>query len=140
MTNPKPKPPGVYKNATVDSPSVPSPEAPTSPGAHPSDETAPTLERQFLELQEALYSSLGELIRQEVRALRQAPEDALLTLEDVAEILAVSPRTVETLVAEGSLVPLRIRGTRRFTRQAVDGYLRTCAKPKQRRRTSRRAS
>ena len=57
----------------------------------------------------------------------QRPEP-LLTVEDVAAHLAVSKRTVETLISEGELVPLRIRGTRRFTREAVDAFLRTTAR------------
>jgi excisionase family DNA binding protein len=50
----------------------------------------------------------------------------LLTVNEVAALLNVSERTVENEIAEGKLVPLRIRGTRRFRQQQVDDYLRAC--------------
>lgn len=68
--------------------------------------------------------------------IAQRPEP-LLTVADVATHLSVSKRTVETLVAEGALAPLRVRGARRFTREAVDAYVRSLAGRKPRRRTAR---
>lgn len=48
---------------------------------------------------------------------------SLLTVKEVAKLLNVSVRTVENEIADGSLVPLRIRGTRRFRQQAIQDYL-----------------
>lgn len=70
-----------------------------------------------------LHDSLEEL-------KAEAPDGQLLDIEDVARILKVSVRTVETLVAEGKLIPLRIRSMRRFTREGIDAYLRSAAKPR----------
>ena len=43
----------------------------------------------------------------------------------MAIYLGVSLRTVTTLVSEGKLVPICVRGVNRFTYEAVDAYLRT---------------
>ena len=57
------------------------------------------------------------------------PPEPLLTLKQVAMRLGVSVRTVETLVAEGKLVPLRVRPKlRRFDPAAVEAYLRLTAR------------
>jgi excisionase family DNA binding protein len=72
-------------------------------------------------LADALANRLAPLVGAAPR-----PEP-LMTAEEVAEYLAVSIRTLETLIAEGELVPLRIRGARRFTREAIDSYLRSLA-------------
>ena len=50
--------------------------------------------------------------------------NALLDVEDVARYLQVSKRTVETLIAEGQIEPIWVRGQRRFTREALDAYVR----------------
>lgn len=54
----------------------------------------------------------------------------LLDLQGVADYLNVSPRFVEGLVSSGELVPIRIRSVRRFSVDAVDAYLRSCARPR----------
>lgn len=56
---------------------------------------------------------------------KAAAPDPLLSIEEVAAWLAVSPRTAEKLVAAGKLSPLWIGGQRRFTRPGVEAYLRS---------------
>lgn len=73
------------------------------------------------DLVERVSDKLADLIEKTDR-----PEP-LLTIDDVADYLRVSKRTVETLIAEGELVPLRIRTRRMFTREAIDAYLRRIA-------------
>ena len=73
---------------------------------------------------EVLTAKLQE-IRSLLVASDKAPPDQLLDIKDVARLLKVSVRTVETLIASGDLVPMRIQSARRFSREAVDAYLRT---------------
>lgn len=61
------------------------------------------------------------------RPVSDYPEP-LMTVRDVATYLNVSVRTVEALIAEGELVPLRIRSVRRFTREAVQAYVRNATR------------
>lgn len=63
-------------------------------------------------------------LREEVRSLRGKNGESLLTKEDVADRLGVSPRTVDTLAAEGSLRRIKVRGCVRFHPDAVDAYVR----------------
>ncbi len=42
--------------------------------------------------------------------------DALLTVDDAAAFLRVSRRTVYSLIADGSLRPIKVRSRNRFTR------------------------
>ena len=65
---------------------------------------------------------------------------ALLSLEQVAGMLSVCPRTVEALVASGDLVPLRIRGVRRFTVESVEAYVRAQVNPRAGRHSRRKAA
>lgn len=46
--------------------------------------------------------------------------DALLTVEDVAALFRVVPKTVNTWVRKGLLVPTEIGGVRRFAQADVD--------------------
>ena len=48
----------------------------------------------------------------------------LLTHDEAAEALRVSPRTLDTVVAEGEIVPVRVRRRRLYTRAAIDDYIR----------------
>lgn len=52
----------------------------------------------------------------------------LMSVSDVARTLGVSKRTVETLVADEELRPLWIKGQRRFHPDAIDAYVRECAR------------
>lgn len=52
----------------------------------------------------------------------------LLDRKEVAGLLKVSLRTVDTLVSEGALPSVRVRGQRRFTADGVDDYLRRTAR------------
>ena len=46
----------------------------------------------------------------------------LLTTDEVAEILGVSSRTVQRLVASGQLRPVYVRSLPRFTEAEVEAY------------------
>jgi excisionase family DNA binding protein len=64
-------------------------------------------------------------LREEVRALRgQRDADALLDMDEAAEILGVSRRTVDTLVHAGEITSLKVRRCRRIPRKALDAYIR----------------
>lgn len=93
------------------------------------------LHRDFQRLKADLPGLIHEAIQDAVQTVGEsAPGPSLLTIDDVARLLNVSRRTVENLVADGELVPLRIRGARRFTPEMVDVFLRTTAGKKVRRR------
>jgi excisionase family DNA binding protein len=47
----------------------------------------------------------------------------LLTLDEVADVLAVSRRTVERLVRSRVLASVKVRGARRVSEQAVAAYV-----------------
>ena len=82
-------------------------------------------------LSDADLDALADRVAARVAALPAAPPPPLLTSSEVADWLRVSQRTLDTLVAEGELIPIRVtpsgRG-RRFERKAVEGYIRRCAK------------
>lgn len=50
--------------------------------------------------------------------------EALLSIEEVADVLGVSKRTVEDIVASDRLQPIWVKGQRRFHPDAVDAYVR----------------
>lgn len=79
-----------------------------------------------------LIAAIKEAIREEIADLTRAPspEPVLLSVDDVANHLQVSRRTVEKIIAGGDLQPLWIRGQRRFHPKVIDAYLRRCAKRK----------
>lgn len=83
-------------------------------------------EASALTVRDALLNGLAAEVERRLAPLLEASErpEPLLTVGDVAAYLNVSKRTVETLISEGELVPLRIRGVRRFTRNAIDAYVR----------------
>src|SRR5690606_7322678 len=76
----------------------------------------PTLERRL--------SDLVDRIEEVVEKGEDSDRDRLLSLKDVADLLNVSERTVESIVANGDLRPVRIRGVRRFDPRAVRDYVR----------------
>lgn len=63
-------------------------------------------------------------VREQVRALRrQNDPDSCLDLDEVADILGVSRRTVDTLIADGELPSLKIRRCRRVPRRALEAFI-----------------
>jgi excisionase family DNA binding protein len=70
------------------------------------------------------------LVRKENEALlrRHREMKCLMSIDDVADVLGVSRRTMEDIVASGDLDPIWIKGQRRFHPDAVDAYLRRQAK------------
>lgn len=78
---------------------------------------------------EHLRAALRRIVQEENEALleRHRAMQPLLSIKDVACTLGVSKRTAETLVAEGELRPLWIKGQRRFHPDAVNAYLRSTA-------------
>ncbi|MFB6230473.1 MAG: helix-turn-helix domain-containing protein [Salinibacter sp.] len=54
--------------------------------------------------------------------------EALLSIEEVADILGVSKRTVEDIVAAERLKPIWVKGQRRFHPDTVDAYQRSQAR------------
>lgn len=77
-------------------------------------------------LRTCLEEELPQLVRQAVRKELAAGADpeALLTKEDVAGRLNVSPRTVDTLTAAGEIRKIKVRGCVRFHPKAVEAYIR----------------
>ena len=75
---------------------------------------------------------LNELLLAEHAATKQ-----LLSVQDLAKTLHVSPRTAEKIIAAGKIRPLWIEGQRRFHPDTVMAYLRTCEKPPRRRKRRR---
>lgn len=84
-------------------------------------------------VQEAVRPLLNEALEPLRHALAH-PADGLLTFAQAAAWLAVSARTLESIVADGDLVPLVVRGQRRFTRDQLNAYLHRCAGRKARAR------
>ncbi|MBT8402097.1 MAG: helix-turn-helix domain-containing protein [Rhodothermia bacterium] len=70
---------------------------------------------------------IRQIVREENRVLleRYAELRQLMSVADVAKTLAVSVRTVETIIRNGELRPLWVRGQRRFHPDSIDAYLRT---------------
>ena len=75
---------------------------------------------------------LNELLLKEHAAMKP-----LLSVDDLAKTLKVSPRTVEKIIACGEIKPLWIKGQRRFHPDAVDAYLRSSEKKSRQRKTRR---
>lgn len=78
------------------------------------------------ELEGPLTEALSNIVRDHLATVLARPSrpEPLLTVGEVADRLAVSKRTVETMIAEGELKPVRVRGARRFERTAIDAYVR----------------
>ena len=75
---------------------------------------APEVEEQF-----------RAVIRDELRAerRREAAPDPLLTKADAAEVLGVSPRTVDTLLASGEIASIKVKRCRRIPPAALRSYI-----------------
>ena len=50
---------------------------------------------------------------------------ALMSVKDVSEFLAVSVRTVENMIHDGEIRPLKIGRLRRFDRKMIDAFIRS---------------
>lgn len=59
---------------------------------------------------------------------KDGEQSGLLTIKDVARYLGVSPRTVQTIVAEGGLTPIKVRSQTRFSPENVETYVRSQAR------------
>lgn len=84
---------------------------------------------------EALQQAIEPLvkpIRQEIRALReevrslrgQRDPDRLVDKTEAAELLGVSERTVDTLIAAEEIGSIKVRRCRRIPRRALNAYIR----------------
>ena len=104
---------------------VPGPDGSTNGGRRSSPS-----ERAIFALMEALIERLNRLI--EALAGQAPAPRPLLDKKAVARLLAVSVRTVDTIVAEGGLTPVKVRGQIRFTPESVDAYVRSGASGKPR--------
>jgi excisionase family DNA binding protein len=85
---------------------------------------APVIEQLREQVQESLQD-----VRAEMRALRVRKDpELLLTLDEAADVLGVSRRTVSTLIAEGSIQSLKVRRARRIRRKDLDAFIKRRAK------------
>jgi excisionase family DNA binding protein len=64
-------------------------------------------------------------VREELQAARRkdAAPEPLLTKKDAAEVLGVSPRTVDTLIHSGELPSLKVRRRRRIRPADLEAYI-----------------
>lgn len=76
---------------------------------------------------ESLRAQIDRLTRQ-IERLRESLESPdtpqMLTKEEVADLLGVSERTVDKLIAANELQSLKIRRSRRIPAEAVESYVR----------------
>jgi excisionase family DNA binding protein len=79
--------------------------------------------REEENLSEQGIGNLETLIERIVEDMTEAPSP-LWTIGDVATRLNVSKRTVENIIDDGKLTPIRVRGQRRFEPEAIEAYLR----------------
>ena len=95
----------------------------------------PTAFNDYRILREWLRTAITEVVREEATRLLSEGKtlSPLLSIDGVAKILSVSKRTCETLVADGQIRPIWIKGQRRFHPEAIDAFLRTSAAAKSRR-------
>lgn len=115
----------------MDTLNLPDPDGSGQGGRAPSNEPltlSPSAERHLLSLVRELTERVARCF--DALAAREAEPQPLLTKQDVADRLLISPRTVETLMAEGKLTPIKVRGQIRFTPEAVDAYVRSAASRK----------
>jgi excisionase family DNA binding protein len=66
-------------------------------------------------------------LRAKIDALSRTPESPLLNREEASEYLRLSVRTLNTIVAEGELCPIRIRGRVLFHIDTLNAYIRSRA-------------
>jgi len=84
---------------------------------------------------ESLFTH-GVILKEILRRLDQLAEaleqpdqpEPLMSVQDVADYLGLSKRTIETMIDEGDLTPIWIRRKRRFDRRAIDAYVRSQAR------------
>ena len=79
----------------------------------------------------ALADLLGQIdIRTALEALGKGESDEFITRKQVADMLSVTPRTVDIYVQRGLLTPLRIRTSRltRFRKRDVIALLQPIVK------------
>ena len=60
-------------------------------------------------------------------------------MKEAASWLRISERTLNTLLAEEEITPVRIRGKRLFPISTLEAYVRDCARPRSRARSKRTA-
>lgn len=96
-----------------------------SPPPHPPATQPPDVADVVGPVAEAFAERLIEAVEHRLTR-HQIPsiDHPLYDIKAVARKLAISVRTVETLVAEGRIVPVAVRGQRRFTPESVDAYIR----------------
>jgi len=77
-----------------------------------------------------LALTLIQAFREENKKLleKHRKMEALLSIEEVADVLGVSKRTVEDIVGSGRLQPIWVKGQRRFHPDAVEAYMRSKAR------------
>lgn len=67
---------------------------------------------------------MAQILRDVVEAFDRTPTSiALLSIQDVADTLKVSDRTVENIIRDGDLKPVWIRGQRRFRESDLLAYV-----------------
>lgn len=59
---------------------------------------------------------------------RDRSQEQLLTREQAADRLSISTRTLDTLESEGEIRAIRIRGRVLYDPEALDAFIRACAK------------
>lgn len=64
---------------------------------------------------------------QELTEIGPTKDRPLFTTDQLSQYLQCSVRTVETLVSEGAITPLYVRGARRFTHEAVQAFVRSAS-------------
>lgn len=95
------------------------------PSQNPSSPEGPRSEDDAEDLAEAVADRIVDRLLDEIDGVSSPQSsETLLDLSDVAHYLQVSDRTVETLIAEGQIEPIWVRGQRRFTIDAIEAYVR----------------
>jgi len=72
------------------------------------------LQREMKERLDDLESSLAEPLY----------PVSLFSVAQVADMFGVSVRTIESLIADGELVPIYIRSVRRISKESIEAYIR----------------
>lgn len=95
------------------------------PSESPSSSEGPRSGNDAKDFVEAVADQIVDRLLDEVDGVSSLQStEPLLELSDVAHYLQISDRTVETLIAEGQIEPIWIRGQRRFTIDAIEAYVR----------------
>jgi excisionase family DNA binding protein len=90
------------------------------------DAASEQLTSKLEETKSSFLRRIARIIREENSELLEEhlAMKPLLSVDDLANTLGVSKRTVETIIAEDELRPIWVRGQRRFHPDAVNAYLR----------------